>query len=150
LPEREARQLELEQEVNTLHPVSTKNCPAQQHPLNQTQRVGGGERHIWTLVRQYRQEKEKEQVKNRALEERIRVLEERVREMACDREHPHREGSRTAPPQLPTKVLTPQQNSPPQTIVSTSQQDNKKKTNEEPQAQGIPPTLSPPPPCQPP
>jgi peptidoglycan hydrolase CwlO-like protein len=44
----EVRQVELEQQMNSLQSAQ-KNNPTQQHPLNQTQRAGGGERHICTL-----------------------------------------------------------------------------------------------------
>ena len=44
---------------------------------------------LCTVVRQHLQEKEQE--KNRALEERIRLLDERLRGKVCDREQPIRE-----------------------------------------------------------
>ena len=61
---------------------------------------------LWTVVRQLQHDKKHEQDKNRALEERIRLLEERVRGMAADREQPTREVANPAekPAEQPTSA----------------------------------------------
>ena len=90
----EVRQVELEQQVITLQSAQTQTTV--QH--NNTPLTRPGEMEVerdmsalWTVVRQLQQYKMQEQEKNRALEERIRLLEENLRTMTCDREQLIRE-----------------------------------------------------------
>jgi cell division protein FtsB len=77
----EVRQVELEQQVITLQSAQTQTTVQHNNTLFTRPGVLEVERDLsafWTVVRQHLQEKEQDQ-ENRALEERIRVLEERVR-----------------------------------------------------------------------
>ena len=143
----EVRQVELEQQVITLQSAQTQTTV--QH--NNTPLTRPGELEVdrdisalWTVVRQLQQYKKQEQEKNRALVESIRLLEERVRGMACDREQPTREVATPAekpaeqPTSAPNKSLdtTAEQSTPDpdHSVDITAEQ-----TNEEPQAQRLSP-----------
>ena len=164
----EVRQVELEQQVITLQSAQTQTTV--QH--NNTPLTRPGELEVdrdisalWTVVRQLQQEKEQNQEKNRALEERIGLLveerlrgmeervrgtEERLRGTACDREQPTREVA--TPTEKPAEQPTP---APDKSFDTTAEQSTPdpdhrvdttaEQTNEEPQAQRLsPPPITPP------
>ncbi|KAM9415602.1 uncharacterized protein ACWYII_024383 [Salvelinus alpinus] len=163
----EVRQVELEQQVITLQSAQTQTTV--QH--NNTPLTRPGELEVekdisalWTVVRQHQQEKEQKQEQNKALEERIRLLEERergmeerirlleerLRGMACDREQPTREVA------IPTETPAEQPTSAPDKSLDTTAEQSTpdpdhrvditaEQTKEKPQAQQLSPPLSTPP-----